>query len=78
MQRSLMEMLVPFLKDIPPSKERRDVTYRSHVAIFEALLASDAERARQEMREHLSMAYDSLLEDITRPSRSRKKSRSSR
>lgn len=66
-QRTLLEMLVPHLNGVPQTPQRRDLTDRSHVAIFEALVANDAERARNEMREHLNLAYDSLLRDIQQP-----------
>lgn len=63
-QRQLLESLVPYLNDVPQSHQRRSLSDRSHVAIYEALVASDVEKARQEMREHLNLAYDSLLKDI--------------
>ncbi len=66
-QRTLMELLVPYLNEVPQSLQRRGLTDRSHVAIYEALVASDAEKARQVMREHLNLAYDSLLKDIQQP-----------
>ena len=66
-QRSLLELLVPYLNQLPESKQRRGSTDRSHIAIYEALVAGDADRARQEMHAHLSLAYDSLLHDIQQP-----------
>lgn len=63
-QRTLMELLVPHLNEVPQTLQRRELTDRSHVAIYEALVASDAEKARHEMREHLNLAYDGLLRDI--------------
>ncbi|HVW39397.1 MAG TPA: FCD domain-containing protein [Pirellulales bacterium] len=63
-QRTLMELLRPHLNEAPLDPERRTKTDRSHVAIYEALVAGDAEKARREMREHLSLAYDGLLRDI--------------
>ncbi|WLD10046.1 FadR/GntR family transcriptional regulator [Planctellipticum variicoloris] len=67
LQQTLLEQLVPHLNEVPPSLERRGITNRSHVAIYEALVAGDVDRIRQEMREHLSLAYDSLLESLQRP-----------
>ena len=66
-QRSLLELLVPYLNQLPESKQRRSPTDRSHIAIYEALVAGDADRARREMHAHLSLAYDSLLHDIQQP-----------
>jgi GntR family transcriptional repressor for pyruvate dehydrogenase complex len=62
--RSLLELLVPYLNQLPESKQRRASTDHSHIAIYEALVAGDADRARTEMNAHLSLAYDSLLHDI--------------
>jgi GntR family transcriptional repressor for pyruvate dehydrogenase complex len=66
-QRSLMELLVPYLKELPDSKQRRGPADSSHIATYEALVAGDADRARREMHAHLSLAYDSLLHDIQQP-----------
>ena len=63
-QRTLMELLRPHLNDVDQDLQRRATTDRSHIAIYEALVAGDSERARSEMREHLSLAYDSMLRDI--------------
>ena len=63
-QRTLMELLRPHLNEVPRDLQRRSKTDRSHVAIYEALVAGDAAKARSEMREHLSLAYDGLLRDI--------------
>ena len=63
-QRTLMELLRPHLNDVHQDLQRRATTDRSHVAIYEALVAGDSERARREMRQHLSLAYDSMLRDI--------------
>ncbi len=66
-QRTLMELLRPHLNDVPRDLHRKTITDRSHIAIYEALVAGDAEKARKEMREHLSLAYDSMLQDIQVP-----------
>ena len=63
-QRTLMELLRPHLNEVPRSLQRRDTTDRSHVAIYEALVAGDAERVRNEMRDHLSLACDGMLRDL--------------
>jgi GntR family transcriptional repressor for pyruvate dehydrogenase complex len=67
MQCTLMEQLRPHLNAVPRTRERRVRTDRSHAAIYAALVAGDAESARDEMGRHLSLAYDSLLRDIREP-----------
>lgn len=66
-QRTLMELLAPFLNDVPGALQRREQIDRSHVAIYEALVSGDPETARHEMRDHLNLAYDALLRDIQQP-----------
>lgn len=66
-QQTLMELLRPHLNEVPRDLQRKLITDRSHIAIYEALVAGSAERARAEMREHLSLAYDSMLRDIQAP-----------
>jgi GntR family transcriptional repressor for pyruvate dehydrogenase complex len=68
-QRTLMELLRPHLNEVPRARENRGRTDRSHAAIYAALVAGDADKARTAMREHLSMAYDSLLRDLQEPPR---------
>lgn len=63
-QRTLMELLRPHLNEVPRGLHRRAIADRSHLAIYEALVSGDAEKARTEMRDHLSLAYDGLLRDI--------------
>lgn len=63
-QRTLMELLRPHLNEVPRDLQRRTQADRSHAAIYEALVAGDADKARIEMRDHLSLAYDGLLRDI--------------
>lgn len=65
-QRTLMDLLVPHLNQVPPTAQRHKITDLSHVAIYDAIVAGDAARARQEMREHLNLAYDSLIHDLQR------------
>ena len=62
--QTLMELLRPHLNDVPRDLQRKSVTDRSHVAIYEALVAGSAEKARSETRDHLSLAYDSMLRDM--------------
>lgn len=63
-QRTLMELLRPHLNEVPRDLQRRTKADRSHAAIYQALVSGDADKARSEMREHLSLAYDGLLRDI--------------
>ena len=63
-QQALLELLRPHLVQLPWTRERRQCTDGSHAAIYAAVVAGDAESARAEMREHLSMAYDNLLRDV--------------
>lgn len=65
-QRTLMDLLVPHLNQVPPTAQRHTITDRSHVAIYDAIVAGNAIRARDEMREHLNLAYDSLIHDLQR------------
>jgi len=67
MQHTLLEWLRPHLNNVPWTRERRGNTDRSHAAIYAALVAGDVEQAQAEMRQHLSMAYDSLLRDLQEP-----------
>jgi GntR family transcriptional repressor for pyruvate dehydrogenase complex len=66
-QQALLEMIRPQLAALPWDAERQDRTDRSHTAIYAALVAGDPARARAEMLEHLSMAYNSLLQDLQTP-----------
>ncbi len=63
-QQALLGLLGPYLAQLPWSPERRSRTDRSHAAIYSALVAGDADAARSAMREHLTMAYESLLHEV--------------
>ena len=52
---------------MPLDLQHRAITDGSHLAIYEALVAGNSEKARHEMRQHLSLAYDSLLHDVQTP-----------
>jgi GntR family transcriptional repressor for pyruvate dehydrogenase complex len=67
--RTLMEMLRPYLIKIQMTPERRHRTDSSHATIYASLVAGDVEKTRAEMRNHLSMAYDSMLLDLQEPPR---------
>jgi DNA-binding FadR family transcriptional regulator len=64
---ALLELLRPQLMQMPWSANRQERTDQSHTAIYEALVAGDAERARSEMHQHLSLAYEALLRDMQGP-----------
>ncbi|MDB5335735.1 MAG: transcriptional regulator LldR [Planctomycetaceae bacterium] len=66
-QQTLMELLRPHLNEVPRDLQRKSITDRSHIAIYETLVSGSADRARVEMRQHLSLAYDSMLRDIQEP-----------
>lgn len=63
-QQTLMGLLLPHLNEVPHDWQRRSITDRSHVAIYEALVAGDCQKVRSELRSHLSLAYDCLLRDL--------------
>jgi GntR family transcriptional repressor for pyruvate dehydrogenase complex len=62
--RSLLGLLRPHLARLPWTGERRSTTLRSHVVIYETLVDGEVDRAREEMHEHLQMAYHSLLKHV--------------
>jgi GntR family transcriptional repressor for pyruvate dehydrogenase complex len=66
-QQTLLEMLRPYLVQLPWTPERQQRTDQSHAAIYAALVAGDAAKARADMCDHLSMAYNSLLHDVQKP-----------
>jgi DNA-binding FadR family transcriptional regulator len=63
-EQTLLELLRSHLVEVPSQLQRRHLADRSHISIYEALVAGDATKARSEMYEHLSLAYDGLLRDI--------------
>lgn len=63
-QKTLMELLRPYLNGVPRNLQRRAMTDQSHIAIYETLVAGDVKKARAEMSSHLSLAYDGLLRDL--------------
>ncbi|MEK6237712.1 MAG: FCD domain-containing protein [Planctomycetales bacterium] len=68
---SLLGMLLlevrPHLDRIRWSDNRRAETNESHARIYSALVAGDAEQARDEMRDHIRAAYDNLLDQMREP-----------
>ncbi|MGQ0636791.1 MAG: FadR/GntR family transcriptional regulator [Planctomycetaceae bacterium] len=65
-QVTLLELLRPYLIEVPWSLERRSEVDRTHGTIYTAVVEGNVERARSEMRLHLNMAYDSLLGELCR------------
>jgi GntR family transcriptional repressor for pyruvate dehydrogenase complex len=63
-QQALLGLLKPHLAQLPWTSQRRSRTDRSHAAIYTALVDGDADVARSAMREHLTMAYESLLQEV--------------
>jgi DNA-binding FadR family transcriptional regulator len=68
---SLLQVLLvdvrPHLDRIIWSGNRRAETNQQHARIYAALAAGDAEQAQVAMREHIRVAYDSLLDEMRRP-----------
>lgn len=64
MQQAMLELLRPHLAAMPWSSDHWERTQRSHTKIYAALVAGDADAAREEMRAHLGLAYDNLLNDV--------------
>lgn len=62
--RSLMEMLRDDLIDAPWGPQRRTSADQSHAAIYEALVAGDADKTREAVHLHLSLAYDCMLHNL--------------
>ena len=65
--QALLDLLRPYVFRRMEDAEERTRTDRSHAAIYAALVDGDADEARAETREHLSLAYDSLLSEIQSP-----------
>jgi GntR family transcriptional repressor for pyruvate dehydrogenase complex len=63
----LMGRVRRHLLAMPWTPDKFKSSQRSHAALYAALVAGDAGRARQEMQEHGQLAYRSLLRDIQTP-----------
>jgi len=59
--KSLLGILRPHLIQLSWDEIHKEKTDLSHQKLYQALVDGDAETARNEMRVHLGMAYDSLL-----------------
>jgi DNA-binding FadR family transcriptional regulator len=64
---ALLGLLRSYLTQQAWTAERHERTTRAHAAVYEALVAADAEAARAAMREHLSLSTV-LLEVLSPPS----------
>jgi len=75
MQRILADLLTSHFAQVPSKVELRPEAERSHIAIYSAVVAGDAPRARREMHEHLNKVSEYLLSFIQEspPSPGRKK-----
>lgn len=62
--RSLLELLKPYLVQIPWSAKWKELTVNAHLELFDALRSGDAKSVRTRMIEHTGMARDSLLEKL--------------
>jgi GntR family transcriptional repressor for pyruvate dehydrogenase complex len=70
MLRALLDLIRPHLTQIPWTLERKEITSRAHLKLYDALLEGDSAQAAASMREHLQIAYEGLLKKVwSRPSR---------
>ncbi len=65
--KSLLIEVRPHLDQIRWSGNRRAAANESHSRIYSALVAGDAEQAQDEMRDHIRVAYNSLLDEMRQP-----------
>ena len=66
---TVMEELAPYLKELRWSAKRHSDTHKSHTQLYSALVAGDVSLAQDEIRNHLSHAYQSLLDRVRQPPR---------
>jgi len=67
MLRALLEELAPYLLEISWSAERHAQTDASHARLYSVLVAGDVEVATSEIRNHLQVAYNTLLDQVREP-----------
>jgi len=67
LQRTFQEIAARQFADLPANLEQRSISDRYHAAIYAAVADGDAPRARREMHEHLSVAYDYLMSTLSYP-----------
>jgi DNA-binding FadR family transcriptional regulator len=63
----LLKELQPHLAKIRWSDDRREETNDAHARMYSALVAGDVEQAQAEVRDHIRIAYNSLLDEIRLP-----------
>ena len=67
MQRSFQDWVSKRFIALPANLEQRSLSDQHHSSIYAAVAAGDVERARREMHEHLSIAYDFLVSTLAYP-----------
>lgn len=67
MLRIILEQLRPYLERLDWDAARNEETNRMHAELYRALAEGDAEAFSREMRSHLGLAYDSLLDVVRSP-----------
>jgi GntR family transcriptional regulator, transcriptional repressor for pyruvate dehydrogenase complex len=67
LQRTFHEIATQKFADLPANLEQRSLSDRYHAAIYAAVADGDAPRARREMHEHLSVAYNFLMSTLPYP-----------
>ena len=67
MLRTLLEGLTPYLLQISWSAERHAQTDASHARLYSVLVDGDVQVAKDEIRTHLQVAYNTLLEELRKP-----------
>jgi DNA-binding FadR family transcriptional regulator len=67
LQKTFHEAVTRRFADLPPNLDQRSLSDRYHAAIYAAVADGDAPRARREMHEHLSVAYDYLMSTLSYP-----------
>jgi DNA-binding FadR family transcriptional regulator len=67
LQKTFHELVTRRFADLPANFEQRSISDRYHAAIYAAVADGDAPRARREMYEHLSLAYDFLMSTLAYP-----------
>ena len=67
MLRTLLEELTPYLREIGWTPERYAITDQSHANLYSALVDGDVQVAQNDVRTHLQVAYNTLLDEIREP-----------
>lgn len=65
--QATLNLLKPYLIQLPWAQTRRERTDKSHAAIYKALAAGNSEATRAAMHEHLTLAYENLLREVESP-----------